>query len=194
MDILLSIIVGVSLSAACGFRIFVPLLIVAIAARAGHLGIGESFAWLYSDPALIALSIATVLEIVAYYIPCVDNFLDVLGAPAAVVAGTILTASFVTDVSPWLQWSLGVICGGGAAGLVHGGMMAARGMVTATTAGLGNGIVSTGETVVSTTTSLLALFAPVLAAIAVLGIVGGLCYLVTKRFRKRTIASGSAAS
>lgn len=185
MDIFFSALVGVGLSAACGFRIFVPLLIAAIAARAGTLTIGEEFVWLYGDPALIALSVAVVLEILAYYIPCVDNFLDVIGAPAAIIAGTILTASFISDISPWLQWSLGVILGGGTAGVVHAGMATVRGLVTTTTAGLGNNVVSTGETVVSAGASIVSTIAPVLAIVGIFGLMAGIFYYVSKRFRRR---------
>lgn len=185
-QIILSILVGVGLSAACGFRIFVPLLIVSIAGRAGDLAIvGEGFEWLYSDVAIIALSLATLLEIVGYYVPCVDNFLDVIGAPAAIIAGTILTASFATDVAPWLQWSLGVICGGGAAGVVHAGMATARGIVTTTTAGIGNGLVSTGETAVAAGTSVLAIVAPVAAAVLVILLMVVVFYFASRKLRRR---------
>lgn len=194
MEILFSILIGVGLSAACGFRIFVPMLVVAIAARSGQLGISSDFAWLHSDPALIALSVAVVLEILAYHIPCVDNFLDVAGAPAVFIAGSILTASFVTDVSPWLQWSLGVILGGGSAGIVHAGMATVRGIVTTTTAGIGNGFVSTGETAVSAGASILALTAPILAILGIAALIGGIFYYISKRFRNFRFFFGSRSS
>src|SRR5690242_8242299 len=119
MEIILSLCAGMALSAACGFRVFVPLLITSIAAHSGHLHLGSQFAWIASTPALITFSVATVLEVTAYYVPWLDHFLDTVATPAAIVAGSILTASMVTDMSPYLRWTLGVIAGGGAAGMVQ---------------------------------------------------------------------------
>src|ERR1043165_470437 len=101
MDTALSICVGVGLSAACGFRVFVPLLIMSIASISGHLHLAQGFAWIGSYPALIAFGVATVLEIAGYYIPWLDHLLDTMATPAAIVAGTIVTASFVTGMSPF---------------------------------------------------------------------------------------------
>ena len=103
MNTLLSVLLGIGLSAACGFRIFVPFLLVGIAARTGHVALGTSFAWMASTPALIALGVATVVEIGAYYIPWLDHLLDVIATPAAVVAGMIMTASVVTGLDPMLK-------------------------------------------------------------------------------------------
>ena len=66
MNTLLSVLLGIGLSAACGFRIFVPFLVVGIAARTGHVTLGPSFAWMATTPALIALGVATAFEIAAY--------------------------------------------------------------------------------------------------------------------------------
>src|SRR3990172_10017996 len=115
METLLSISIGLGLSAACGFRVFVPLLIMSIASLTGHLEISEEFRWIGSVPALAAFSTATALEIVAYYIPWLDHVLDTMATPAAVVAGVIASASVVTNLSPLVKWSLALIAGGGIA-------------------------------------------------------------------------------
>src|SRR6266404_582426 len=98
METLLSICVGIGLSAACGFRVFVPLLVMSIAALSGHLTLAHGFEWIGSYPALVAFAVATCLEIAGYYIPWVDNLLDTIATPAAIIAGTIITAAMVTDV------------------------------------------------------------------------------------------------
>ena len=102
MDLLLSVLVGVGLSAACGFRVFVPLLITSIAALSGHVELAAGFAWIGTYPALIAFAVATCLEILCYYVPVVDNFMDTISTPAAVIAGIVVTASFVDGLSPFL--------------------------------------------------------------------------------------------
>ncbi len=134
METLLAICAGLGLSAACGFRVFVPMLIMSIAVHAGHLHVSHGFSWIGSAPALVAFSLATALEVGGYYIPWLDHFLDTVSTPAAVVAGTIVTASMVTDVSPFLRWTLAVIAGGGLAGAVQGTTVLARIASTAATA------------------------------------------------------------
>jgi len=171
METMLSIFVGVGLSAACGFRIFVPLLIMSIASLSGHLVLSPEFEWIATYPALAAFSIATLFEISAYYIPWVDNFLDAFAVPAATVAGTIVMASVVSDMSPFLRWGLAVIVGGGVAGTIQGFTSITRLVSTATTGGLGNPIVSTAEVGGSVIMSILALTLPVVAVIAVVVII-----------------------
>ena len=166
---------GVGLAAACGFRIFVPLLVMSVAAVSGHLTLGPSFQWIGTYPALITFGVATALEITAYYVPWLDNLLDSIATPAAMVAGTVVTASMVSGMSPFLQWTLAVIAGGGAAGLVQTATVMTRAASTATTGGLANPLVATGEWILSLLMSFLSLVVPVMAvlALAVGGIFAG---------------------
>jgi hypothetical protein len=161
METILSLCLGIGLSAACGFRVFVPLLIMSIASMSGHLSLSPGFQWIGSYPALVAFSAATTLEITGYFVPWVDNMLDTIATPAAVVAGTIVTASVVTDVSPYLKWTLAVIAGGGAASLVQASTVLVRGASTAGTGGLGNPVFATAELAGSVLTTLVTLIAPV---------------------------------
>jgi hypothetical protein len=162
METLLAVCIGIGLSAACGFRVFVPLLVMSIAANCGHLQLAAGFDWMASTPALVAFSVATGLEIAGYYIPWVDNLLDTIATPAAVVAGTIVTASVVTDMSPLLKWTLAVIAGGGTAGLVQGATVLVRGASSTGTGGLGNPLLATIELGGAVTTSVLSLIVPAL--------------------------------
>lgn len=168
METLLAIFVGIGLAAACGFRIFVPLLVMSVASLSGQITLSPEFDWIGTYPALAAFAIATIFEIAAYYIPWVDNLLDTVAVPAATVAGTIVMASAVSDMSPFLKWALAVIVGGGVAGTVQGFTSITRIASTATTGGLGNSVVSTAEAGGSLVMSILALTVPVVAAILVL--------------------------
>jgi hypothetical protein len=163
METLLSIFIGISLSAAAGFRVFVPLLVMSIAAHTGYLSPAPGFEWIATTPALIAFSIATLVEILAYYIPFVDNVLDTLATPLAVVAGVILTASTITGLHPFLSWTLAIIAGGGIAAIFQSITGLTRFVSTTSTAGLGNPIVATAELGGATFLSLLAVFLPVFA-------------------------------
>src|ERR1044071_8502509 len=165
METILSFLIGLGLSAACGFRVFVPLLVVGIASHTGHLQLSRGFLWMGSDAALIAFGTATALEIAGYYIPWVDNLLDTIASPAAVIAGTLVTASLATDMTPFLRWTLAAIAGGGIAVLVQGATVVTRGASSAGTGGLANPILATAELGGSVFTSVLSLIAPVLVAV-----------------------------
>ncbi|HLH52583.1 MAG TPA: DUF4126 domain-containing protein, partial [Verrucomicrobiae bacterium] len=171
METFLSICVGIGLSAACGFRVFVPLLVMSIASLSGHMHLAHGFEWIGTYPALVSFAVATALEIAGYYVPWLDHLLDTIATPAAIVAGTIATASAVGDMSPFLRWTLGVIAGGGAAGLIQGGTVLARAASGATTGGMANPVVSSVELAGATITSILAIVAPVVAVLLFLTVV-----------------------
>ena len=181
MEYLLYVLLGIGLAAACGFRVFVPLLVMSIAALTGHLQLASEFAWIGSWPALIVFAVATLLEIGAYYVPWLDNLLDTVATPAAIVAGIIVTASVVLDMSPVLRWPLAVIAGGGVAGVIQGATVMARKTSTLATAGFATPLVSTIESGGSVVMSVLSMMLPGLAgAIAVL-----LVFLVGIRLARR---------
>jgi Domain of unknown function (DUF4126) len=161
----LSIVLGIALAAATGFRIFLPMLIMSVAAYTGHLSLAGNFAWLGTPAAVIMLSVAAVAEILAYYIPVVDNLLDALATPAAFVAGAVVSAAVMTDVPPMVKWTAAVIAGGGIAGLTQGLTGMLRAHSTVLTGGLGNSVIATAELGGALLITFLALAAPV-AAIA----------------------------
>ena len=163
MDALLSIGIGLGLSAACGFRVFVPLLVASLAAQAGYLSLTPGFEWVGTQPALYAFGTATLLEILAYYIPWLDNALDAIATPAAVIAGMLVGAAVFTDLPPLVKWSLAIIAGGAAAGMVQGATGLLRLKSAVFSGGFGNPLVSTGEIVGAIVMSVVALTIPVLA-------------------------------
>lgn len=171
METAISVLIGIGLSAAAGLRIFVPLLAMSIAAYTGHLELAYGFAWIGTLPALITFAVATASEILAYLIPAVDHVLDVIAGPAAVAAGVFVTASTVVGMSPFLQWTLALIAGGGVAGLVKGVSGVTRAKTAIATGGLANPVVATAETGGAATLSVLAIALPVVAFLLVLGIV-----------------------
>ena len=162
-DLALSIVLGVALAAATGFRVFLPMLIVSGAAYTGHLHLDDGFAWLGTSSALIMLSVAAVAEVLAYYIPVIDNLLDTVATPAAFVAGTIVSAAVMIDAPPMVKWTAAVIAGGGIAGLTQGLTGILRAHSTVLTGGLGNSVIATAELVGAAVISFLALSAPTIA-------------------------------
>ena len=159
---LVSIALGLGLSAACGFRVFVPLLLLGTAARFDYLVLSPGFTWMETTPALVAFGTATVLEVGAYYVPWLDNFLDAAATPAAVIAGVLVSAAVFVEMPPLLRWSLALIGGGSAAGLIQGATVLLRLKSLAVSGGLTNPLVSTAELAGSTITSVLAILLPIL--------------------------------
>lgn len=171
VEMLFSVCIGLGLSAACGFRVFVPLFGLSLAAHAGHLQLASDFQWLASTPALVALGIATATEIAGYYVPWLDHLLDTLATPAAVVAGVMATAAVTSDMSPLLRWSLAVIAGGGIAGGVQLTTVASRAASTLLTGGMGNPLVATAELGGSIFATGVSLFMPLVGIFAIGGLV-----------------------
>ncbi len=186
MQGILAFFVGVGLAATCGFRVFVPLLGLSIAHHLGHVPLSHGFEWIGSWPAMIAFGAATIFEVGAYYIPWLDHLLDVIATPAAVVAGTIVTASMLGEMSPFLRWPLGIIAGGGVAGVVQGSSILVRGASTATTGGIGNPLVSTGELAASVVGTIVSIVLPIVAIV----LVGLILFFIFRRiFRRRAHAA-----
>jgi hypothetical protein len=169
METILGLCIGVGLSAACGFRVFVPLLVMSIATMMGWFEPSKGFEWLAMPSVCLALAVATVCEVAAYYIPWVDNALDTVATPAAMIAGTLTTMAVSSgEMSQFAGWAAAIIVGGGTAGVVQMSTVAARGVSTATTGGLGNFVVATGEWIGAILLSVSAMLVPALVAVVVL--------------------------
>ncbi len=200
MNELLAFFVGIGLAAACGFRVFVPLFIASLAANgnvelfgeadiSGMLGPG--YDWLGSDAVTLALGIATLLEVGSYYIPWLDNMLDSVSTPAAVIAGTFLASATAPEMigDGFFKWLVSVIAGGGSAGLVQSASVVLRGASTVTTAGIGNPVISTAELGGSVLISILIILLPVLAAILLLALMPLIIFAMVRVLnRKKKIA------
>jgi len=166
-ETLLSVAVGLGLAAAAGFRVFVPLFGLSLAALTGKVAVTDSFAWLATGPAAIALGTAMLAEVAAYYLPWFDHVLDTIATPAAVIAGILATGAVVTDLPPVVRWAIAIIGGGGAAGLFQGATVLLRVKSTATTGGVANPVVATIEWIGATIVAALAILLPVVAIAAV---------------------------
>jgi len=186
MNTLMSILVGVGLASACGLRVFIPLLVVSIAAHFGQLTLGPGFQWIGSNTALIGFSVAAAVEVAGYYVPWVDNALDTIASPSAIMAGTIVSVAVMTNMDPFYKWALGIIAGGGMAGLVQGTTVVARGASSVGTGGLANPLISTLELVGSVVLSILIIIVPILTFCVLVAVV----WFVARRFlrKKQTVA------
>ena len=182
---------GVSLAAATGFRLFVPCLVVSLAARCGLLHLSPNWEWIGSWPALITLGSATLIEVAAYYIPWVDNALDSIAGFAAPVIGTLLVVAVIPgDVKPVAAWTLAIVGGGGTALAVQAKTTAVRALSTALTGGLANPVVSTLEVAAAVVISVLAVLLPVAAAaLVVIAILSFWVFIARKLLFRRPVST-----
>jgi hypothetical protein len=187
VETILSVLTGIGVAAACGFRVFVPLLALGLAGHFHVVPLNDTFAVLGSMPALIALGTAALLEVGAYYVPWLDNVLDVAAAPAAVLAGVLASAASMTDLPPVLTWGIALIGGGGAAGLLHGATSLLRLKSTALTGGAANPVVSTGELIGAVVTAALAVLVPIACVVL-------LVLVLVWVFRSRSLQQGKVSS
>jgi hypothetical protein len=181
LNTVLAIMGGVALAASCGFRVFIPMLVLSIAGKSGAVTLASGFDWISSTPALVTFSVASALEIGAFYIPWLDHALDTIAAPSSVVAGSLAVTSQITSMDPWLSWTVGILAGGGAAAVVQAASMLTRGASLALTGGLGNPVVATVENGAAIGVSVLAVVIPIVAIILIGLIVIFAVWLVTKR-------------
>ena len=189
-DVIIALCTGLGLAAASGFRVFLPPFLLSIAVRADAVNVNlmdTPFEYFDSDVAVILLGVATVAEFAAYYVPWVDNLLDTIASPAAIIAGAGMTAIVLEGTDPVIQWSLAIIAGGGVTAAVQGATVITRGVSTAVTAGIGNPVVSTGENVASLILSILAIVLAPLAAVLVVILLA----MIVKRFANKAKPSSA---
>ena len=159
LQIVLSLSLGLGLAAACGFRVFIPPLMMGVASRFDLYELEGSFVWVGETWAIGVFAIATLIEIGGYYVPWIDNLLDTIATPAAIIGGIFVTsASLEGEMDPSMQWMLSIIAGGSTAGVIQIGTVATRAVSTTTTGGLANPIVSTLEALASIICIILSLF------------------------------------
>lgn len=183
IETILSIFLGLGLAASAGFRVFLPLFAMSLASHFHIIALNENWVWLGGFPAMATLGIAMIAEILAYYIPFVDNALDFIATPLAAIAGTAAMASTLIHLDPMLTWGLAIIAGGGTATAMQGMTSVTRLTSSVKTAGVGNPVVSTAETGTAITLSTLAIFLPIIAfiGVALVLIIG---FWIYRKFRK----------
>jgi hypothetical protein len=183
LETILSICLGIGLASASGFRVFLPVFALSLASYFNVIPLNESWAWIGGLPALISFGVAMVFEIFGYYIPFIDNLLDTIATPLAAIAGFVVMASTMVDISPTMTTILAIIAGSGSATAFQGLTTTTRLASSVKTAGLGNPVVSTAETGTAITLSSLAIFLPIVAVIFVV-IIFGVIYWIYKKLKK----------
>jgi uncharacterized membrane protein len=175
---------GIGLASCAGLRAFLPLFVVGLAGRLDLVTLSESFSWLESWAAIVVFGVAVVIEVLADKFPVVDNLLDSVQTFVKPIAGSLVMATVVEDWTPLYATVFWIVMGGSSAGLVHITKAKLRLVSTATTAGVGNPVLSTSEDVgaLAGTVGSIAV-PPVMVIVLAVGVV--LAWVVLRRFRRR---------
>lgn len=197
MVILFSIFLGATLAAAAGFRAFLPLFILGLLERFELLGqftLGDNLQWLMSNPGLICLGAATVLEIAADKIPAVDSALDSLMTFVRPGAGGLGVIAVLSAHNPLMAYVAGIVLAGGATLPIHLGKTALRLGSHMTTGGFGSPALSCAEDVAAGGTVTLAALLPVFAVI--FGTAGAVLviWFVMRRRKKNQLAAEAVST
>ncbi len=186
VTIVMATLMGISLAAASGFRVFLPPFLLSLAARFDVIWfldidlVGTQFEFFTSTLAIVVLGIATIAEFAGFYAPWVDNALDSIATPAAIIAGVSMTAIVLEGSDPVVQWAVAIIAGGGVAATIQAATVTTRSLSSTFTFGLGNSTVATGENVASIALTLIAILIPFISAFVVILVVA-LLFRVKRR-------------
>jgi hypothetical protein len=177
------IMTAVGLAAPAGLNAYLTLLIVGLAARfTGLITLQPPFDILTNTWILLLLGLLLSVEVFADKVPAIDSINDMIGTVVRPTAGAILALASTREIGldPVLAGALGIVFAGG----VHGLKATARPIVTATTGGLGNPIVSMVEDIAAAAAAILTLLAPLAGFLVVVTIVALLLVAVI-RLRRR---------
>ena len=179
-------LLGLGLASATGLRTFLPLLMLAFAARFEMFGVRliDQMDWLVSWPAIAALGIAAVAEFAGDKVPAIDHALNAVGYVTRPVAGAVAAGSVFWAVDPAAAAIAGIIVGAPAALAFNAAQTGVRVGSTATTAGLGNPVVSFIEDVLAFLTVIIAFLAPILIPIVMI-VFAVLVFRLARRIRDR---------
>lgn len=193
MDPVTAVITGLGLAGAAGLNAYVPLLVVGLLGRFGVLQLSTPYDSLSDTPVLAVLGVLFAIEFLADKVPGVDSVNDVVQTVVRPAAGAVLMAGSLgigTDLPPWVGVVAGIITAGG----IHATKAAARPVVNVSTAGVGGPVVSLVEDGVSLVASLLAVLAPLLLVVFVVGLVWWVRRSWLRRREARALArNGSSA-
>lgn len=191
---ILAALLGLGLAAATGLRTFLPLLMLGAAVHFELFGIvlNESMQWIGSPAALVALAIATAVEVLADLVPLVDNAMSLIGTVTRPVAGAVAAWAAFANLDPAMAAVAGIVIGAPTALAVSTAQTGTRAVSTATTAGLGNPIMSVIDSVTSFVTSLISMVLPLLV-LPLLALLGWFGFRGYRRFRRPRGAVTEAA-
>ncbi len=183
-EIFLNLATAFGLSASAGLNAYIPLLVIALVDRLtdGLIDLQGPWVWLSNWWVIGVLAFLLLVEILADKIPAVDTINDVIQTVVRPAAGAILFAATTRAIQ--LHPVIAAICGVIVAGGVHAVKATGRPVVTATTAGVANPLISVAEDVTSTVVSIISVVAPYLVLGLFIGLASFLAWVIFRRKRR----------
>lgn len=170
MEVLWQLTTGIGLCAACGCRLFVTLLVLGLGSALGLISVGQN--WFTTTPALIIITLGAVLEVMLFYRPRLDNLMDAIALPTAVLTGIMVMGAVVYKLPQLVRWGLAIFLGGGITLVFQATTTLIRADLTSHTGGINNGVFATIELGTALGITFMVLLEPRLTAIGVLILLG----------------------
>ncbi|HEX6368503.1 MAG TPA: DUF4126 domain-containing protein [Longimicrobium sp.] len=193
MDALSAAAFGVVLAATAGLRAFLPVFSASLMAWMTDLPLPDNLAWLERPQTVAIFGVATLLEILGDKIPVVDHALDSIQVLTKPVLAALAATPFIYQLAPEQSVAIGILLGAPLALGVHSAKATARLGSTATTAGVGNPLLSIAEDVAAVAAIILGFLAPLLA-LALMAVTIFLIARLALRVRRRRRAAVRARS
>lgn len=178
------------LSAAAGLNAWLPLFVGALLTRLDVVELAGPFDDLTGTGTIAVLGVLTAADFVGDKIPAVDHVLHAIGTVVAPVSGALMFSG-EAGVDSDLPGLASIVLGAGTAEAVHAGRAAVRPLSTATTAGVGNPLLSLLEDAGSALLIVVAFVLPLLALLLVVALVAGL-FVAWRSLRRRPSAGPRA--
>ncbi|MFL5539863.1 MAG: DUF4126 domain-containing protein [Longimicrobiaceae bacterium] len=193
MDALSAAALGVVLAATAGLRAFLPVFSASLAAWMTDMPLPANLAWLEKPQTVLIFGVATLLEILGDKIPVVDHALDGVQVLTKPVLAVLAATPFLYQLSPEHSVAIGILLGAPLALGVHSAKATARLGSTATTAGMGNPLLSVAEDVAAIASIVLGFLAP-LVALVLMALTVFFIARLALRVRRRRRAAARARS
>lgn len=167
MELFSGLLSSLGLSSAAGLNAYIPLVLVGLMQHFGLVHLAQPFDLLGNLWLLLGITVVGALDFVGDKIPGIDSAIHTFGGILNAAAGAVLFASnthLIGHVDPNVSLLIGFLT----AGTVQAGRTVIRPASTVTTGGLANPAISLAEDGASATLSVLAVFAPIVAALMLL--------------------------
>jgi uncharacterized membrane protein len=186
------VLTGITLAAPAGLNAYIPLLAVALSQHKGWIHLTGPYAHMGDFWFIALVSVLLIVEIVADKVPAVDHVNDLIQTLVRPAAGGLLAVSAAGEgkLEPWLLLAAGVIIAGG----VHAVKASARPLINGLSGGAAGPAASTVEDFGAFGLSVIAIAAPVIAAIVSVLTLGGAIWGVTRWRRRRAAKDAEQAA
>jgi len=181
--LLSSFLAGLGGAFSAGLNAYLPILLLALADRfTSTIDLGQPYDIISSTAGIIILLILLPIELIADKIPGIDHASDLLHSAIRPAAAAFIMMALTDERGHFnavVALLIGLLTGAG----VHGLKATTRPVITVSTGGVGNPLISMIEDVIVVVVSLVAIFLP-LVLIAVIPVAAFALYRMYSRLKR----------